>query len=73
LFKRVFPLTLALCATCASGLFAQDTRKVTEPHFPKACMTLGAELSAPRGILADDDEQTKIFLGGWDPEASNAR
>jgi polygalacturonase len=36
---------------------AQDTRKVTEPAIPPACVTLKAALSAPHGVLSDDDER----------------
>ena len=39
-----------------SGLLAQDTRKVTEPHFPAACTVLTARLAAPGGVLSDADE-----------------
>ena len=49
-------LALALCLMCAGQLGAQDTRKVTEPHFPKPCVTLDAQLSAPGGALTDKDE-----------------
>ena len=41
----------------ASAL-AQDTRTVTEPHFPKACATLTAQLGAVDGgkTIAEADE-----------------
>jgi polygalacturonase len=54
--KLLFCLTLTFCVICVSPLCAQDTRKVTEPHFPKPCVTLDAQLSAPDGVLSDDDE-----------------
>jgi polygalacturonase len=54
--KLLFCLTLTLCVICVTSLCAQDTRKVTEPHFPKPCVTLDAQLSAPDGVLSDDDE-----------------
>jgi len=36
---------------------AQDTRTVTEPTIPSACVTLKAQLAAPHGILSDADER----------------
>jgi polygalacturonase len=36
---------------------AQDTRTVEEPHLPRACAVLRAELAAPGGRLSDADEQ----------------
>lgn len=35
---------------------AQDTRKVTEPRFPKPCVVLKAQLAAPGGVLSEADE-----------------
>ncbi|MFP5230070.1 MAG: pectinesterase family protein [Acidobacteriota bacterium] len=40
-----------------STLFAQDTRTVTEPAIPPACVTLQAALAAPNGVLSDADER----------------
>jgi polygalacturonase len=37
--------------------FAQDTRKVSEPHIPAACITLNASISAVHGVIALDDER----------------
>jgi len=37
--------------------FAQDTRKVSEPHIPAACITLKASISAVHGVIASDDER----------------
>lgn len=37
--------------------FAQDTRRVTEPKIPKACITLKAALAAHDGVLSDADER----------------
>jgi polygalacturonase len=50
---------LATAAFVLSGMMAaaQDTRHVTEPHIPKTCITLKAELAAPNGMLSDSDEQ----------------
>ncbi|HWB83643.1 MAG TPA: pectinesterase family protein [Bryobacteraceae bacterium] len=39
------------------ALHAQDTRNVTEPHIPPACLVLGARLSAPHGVLSDSSER----------------
>jgi polygalacturonase len=38
-------------------LSAQDTRKVTEPHIPAACVTLDANVAAEHGVIALEDEQ----------------
>ncbi len=54
--KLIFPFILVLCIACSSSLVAQDTRKVLEPHFPRPCVTLEAQLSAPNGVLSVDDE-----------------
>jgi polygalacturonase len=42
----------------ASGLSAQDTRTVTEPHVPSACVTLEADVAAHDGGIAPKDEQS---------------
>jgi polygalacturonase len=36
---------------------AQDTRNVVEPHFPRPCVVLRAELAASGGDLSDADER----------------
>jgi polygalacturonase len=41
----------------AQFLHAQDTRNVSEPHIPSACITLQATIAAPHGIIADSDER----------------
>ncbi len=46
---------LALMATMPL-LRGQDTRHVTEPHFPAVCTALAAHLTAPGGVLAEADE-----------------
>ena len=38
------------------SMAAQDTRSVTEPHLPPACATLTAEIAAPGGVIAPNDE-----------------
>jgi len=40
-----------------SLLPAQDARRVAEPRIPSACITLQAEIAAPRGVIADKDER----------------
>jgi polygalacturonase len=57
LIKLVLSFVLLTCATSISSLCAQDTRKVREPHFPRPCVTLDAQLAAPGGALTDDDER----------------
>jgi polygalacturonase len=48
----------ALSLLCfALVLPAQDTRKVTEPHIPAACVTLSAGIAAEHGVIAPEDEQ----------------
>jgi polygalacturonase len=37
---------------------AQDTRNVTEPRFPQACVVLTAQLSAEKGVLPESSERT---------------
>jgi polygalacturonase len=41
------------------ALSAQDSRQVTEPHYPAACATLDADAAANQGVLAPQDE-TKL-------------
>lgn len=40
------------------GLHAQDTRQVTEPHLPPACITLTASIAATNGVLPAASEQS---------------
>lgn len=49
-------LTWLLLSINALTLAAQDTRKVTEPHIPAACVTLEARIAAQHGVIADQDE-----------------
>jgi len=51
--------TLAASALlfAASSLIAQDTRTVTEPKIPPACVTLEADVVANHGVIAEADEQ----------------
>ncbi len=41
----------------APSLHAQDTRTVTEPKIPPACVTLQADVVANHGVIALADEQ----------------
>jgi polygalacturonase len=43
-----------LCTSAA--LYSQDTRKVSEPHYPAACTTLDADVAADHGVIAPQDE-----------------
>lgn len=36
---------------------AQDTRHVTEPHIPSACVTLDANMTANHGVISPQDER----------------
>ena len=47
---------IPLLLSC-STFFAQDTRKVSEPHIPAACITLEASISAVHGVISPDDER----------------
>jgi polygalacturonase len=50
-------VSVTLLAFSALALQAQDTRTVTEPHIPAACVTLDAKIAAPHGEIAEKDEQ----------------
>jgi polygalacturonase len=54
---------LSLSAVSAPLLFcgaimltAQDSRKVSEPHIPSACVTLRARIAASHGVISAKDE-----------------
>ncbi|MGA2352198.1 MAG: pectinesterase family protein [Terracidiphilus sp.] len=53
-----FSLIVFVLFMSASTLLAQDTRKVTEPHIPSACIVLDANIIARNGVIADKDELT---------------
>ena len=38
-------------------LSAQDTRTVTEPHIPAACVRLDSHIAAAHGVIAPEDER----------------
>ena len=54
---RIVGFALATPMLLLTTLLAQDTRTVTEPAIPPACVTLQAALAAPHGILSDTDER----------------
>ncbi len=51
-------LFAAFLLVSASCLSAQDTRTVTEPRIPAACVTLDANVAANGGLIALEDERT---------------
>jgi polygalacturonase len=54
---RLFPLLFAALLFTSTILFAQDTRKVAEPHIPAPCATLHASIAAEHGVIATEDER----------------
>lgn len=56
LFCYVSTLTI-LFSAAMSGARAQDTRHVTEPHIPPACVVLQARWAAVNGVLPADAER----------------
>src|ERR1017187_3167823 len=57
--RKHLPLPLAVAALLLlPALRAQDTRNVTEPHFPPSCVVLTAQLSSNQGLLPDSSEKT---------------
>ena len=51
----VFSAPLLMCF--GISLPAQDTRNVTEPNIPAACVILEADITATHGTIADKDER----------------
>jgi polygalacturonase len=51
-FVYVLPLLMALSSP------AQDSRTVTEPQIPAACVTLDAAIAATNGVIAEKDEKS---------------
>jgi polygalacturonase len=49
--------SIAMLLTACTVSLAQDARHVVEPHYPKTCFVLRAQLSAPKGVLTLSDEQ----------------
>ncbi|HEX4758300.1 MAG TPA: pectinesterase family protein [Terracidiphilus sp.] len=56
-FISLRSLYAALLLSPALILPAQDTRNVTEPKIPAACVTLDAAIAAPNGVIAEKDEK----------------
>jgi polygalacturonase len=52
-----FSLSAAALLLASTALLAQDTRMVTEPHIPAACVTLDADIVAVHGAIANKDER----------------
>ncbi len=50
-------LPVCFAVLLAPVLCAQDTRTVTEPHYPEPCATLRAPFSAPGGVLPESAEK----------------
>jgi polygalacturonase len=57
-FLSFSSLPAVLLLLPALALHAQDTRKVTEPRIPAACITLEAAIAAPNGVIAPQDERS---------------
>ena len=57
-FPALRPFFVATPFLLALTLFAQDTRTVTEPHIPAACVTLQARIAAVHGVIPVADEQS---------------
>jgi polygalacturonase len=52
--------SLSVFVLCSASIFtacAQDTRHVTEPHIPAACVTLEASIVASEGVISAKDER----------------
>jgi polygalacturonase len=47
-------LLVVMLSLLLAPAHGQDTRTVTEPHYPRACKVLYAELDAPNGMLPDE-------------------
>jgi polygalacturonase len=56
-FLRLASVCAALLLLSRSMSFAQDTRRVSEPHIPAACITLEASIAAVHGVISPGDEQ----------------
>src|ERR1700679_1587754 len=56
-FSRLALLFAVFLLLSVSALHTQDTRKVTEPHIPAACITLEASIGADHGVISAEDER----------------
>ena len=52
----VSSLSASLLLSIPITLPGQDTRKVSEPHIPAACVTLDAKTAASHGVISPQDE-----------------
>jgi polygalacturonase len=58
MFLKNLPLIFAVApAVFALVAHAQDTRQVSEPRIPAACVTLDAAIAAKHGVISAGDEQ----------------
>jgi polygalacturonase len=57
-FSAVRSLAVAAPLLFALSLCAQDTRTVTQPHLPAACVTLRARIAAVHGVIPAADERS---------------
>jgi polygalacturonase len=57
-FLHLASSVAAAMLLCTAAVNAQDTRKVTEPQVPAACVTLEANIAANHGVIAPQDERT---------------
>ena len=56
-FPHSSSLIVAVLLLSASTVPAQDTRTVTEPRIPAACVTLKAAIAAGHGVISSEDER----------------
>ena len=57
-FSAVRSLFVLATFLFAFSLSAQDTRTITEPHIPAACVTLRARIAATHGAIPAADEHS---------------
>jgi polygalacturonase len=55
--KVLLSSSVAMWLFAGLALSAQDSRTVTEPRIPEVCATLDAAIAAPKGVIAEKDEQ----------------
>ena len=56
-FLRLVSVCAVLLVLSRPMSFAQDARKVSEPHIPAACITLEASIAAVHGVISPGDER----------------
>jgi len=57
-FKHVASIVVAGLLLVGGALRGQDTRTVTEPRIPAACVVLDARIAANHGVIAEKDERS---------------